>query len=162
MSQENVEVVRRFHAPGEGKDLVPRVREVREQLGHDPEPSAVLAFWAQDPGWRHLHPDIEWDPGTGVLGTAHGVFDLTRWWDEWVEVWESYVFRVAEYRDLGDWVLALTDAQGRARQGIPVEMRVFELYRIRDGKIAVYRSFGSEQKALEAAGLSEQDAHADS
>jgi ketosteroid isomerase-like protein len=34
-------------------------------------------------------------------------------------------------------------------------MRVFELYRVRDGKVAVFRAYLSEHAALEAAGLSE-------
>jgi len=42
----------------------------------------------------------------------------------------------------------------RARRGgIPVELRVFEMYRLRDGKIGAYRSFLSEREALEAVGL---------
>jgi hypothetical protein len=32
---------------------------------------------------------------------------------------------------------------------------VFEIYKVRDRKIAVYRSFFSEQEALDSAGLSE-------
>jgi ketosteroid isomerase-like protein len=72
------------------------------------------------------------------------------------------VFRVSEYRDLGEWVLTVIDVRARGRGGIPVEMRVFELYRVRDGKVAVFRAYLSEHAALEAAGRSEQDAHADS
>jgi hypothetical protein len=34
-------------------------------------------------------------------------------------------------------------------------MRVFQILQVRDGKVAVFRSFRTEQKALEAAGLSE-------
>jgi ketosteroid isomerase-like protein len=55
-----------------------------------------------------------------------------------------------EYRDLGEWVLAPVDVSAQGRGGIPVEVRVFEMYRVRDGKIAAYRSFLSEQDALEA------------
>jgi ketosteroid isomerase-like protein len=84
------------------------------------------------------------------------------WWADWAETWDSYVYRISEYRDLGDWVLTLTDVRARGRGGIPVEMRTFELWQPRDGKIARYRAFLTEQEALEAVGLSEQDAHADS
>jgi ketosteroid isomerase-like protein len=84
------------------------------------------------------------------------------WWAEWAGVWESYVYRNSAYRDLGDWVLTPTDVRARGRGGIPVEMRVLQLWQVRDGKVAALRVFLSEREALEALGLSEQDAHADS
>ena len=40
-----------------------------------------------------------------------------------------------------------------ARAARPHEVRVFEMYRLRNGKIAAYRSFLSEQEAVEAVGL---------
>jgi LmbE family N-acetylglucosaminyl deacetylase len=61
MSRENVEVVRSLQAPWEGKEVIDAIRRVLERIGPDPRPEAVLAAWAQDPGWRHVHPDIEWD-----------------------------------------------------------------------------------------------------
>ena len=162
MSQEDVEIVQRLQAPYGGTDLVPRIRELVERFGSNPELEALVALWSEDPGWRYMHPEIDWDPGPGLLGRARGLAELSRWWAEWVEAWESYVFRVSELRDLGEWVLAVIDVQARGRGGIPVEMRVFELYRVRDGKVAVFRAYLSEHAALQAAGLSEQDAHADS
>jgi ketosteroid isomerase-like protein len=159
MPGDNVEVVRQFYASLEGENLVPRMREAVDRLGPDPQTEAVVAFWAEDPAWQHVHPDVEWDfSGTGGTPAARGVKEVGALWAEWLEVWESYLFRPTEYRDLGDWVLVETEARAqgaRGRGGIPVEMRVFELYRVRDGKIVVYRSFFSEQEALEAAGLTE-------
>jgi ketosteroid isomerase-like protein len=105
---------------------------------------------------QHLHSDIEWHTSaTGAIGTvARGAEEVGDWWADWVRAWESYVFRsTGEYRDLGAWVLAPVDVSARGRAGIPVEVRVFELFRLRDGKIAAYRAFLSEQEALEAAGL---------
>ena len=61
--------------------------------------------------------------------------------------------RLGEYRDFGEWVFAPVDVTARGRGGIAVEARVFEMYRLRDGKIGAYRSFLSEQEALEAVGL---------
>jgi hypothetical protein len=56
MSQEEVEVVRRFWPPGESEDLVPWMRELVERLGPDFEQEAALAYWAQDPRFQHMHP----------------------------------------------------------------------------------------------------------
>jgi hypothetical protein len=62
---------------------------------------------------------------------------------------------MVEYRDLGDWVLAPTEIRARGAGGIPVEMRVFQLFGVRDGKVSALRAFLSEREALEAAGLSQ-------
>ena len=61
MSEENVEVVRRFYAPIQGENLVPRMQEAVERVGPDPQTEAVVDFWAEDPAWQHVHPDVEWD-----------------------------------------------------------------------------------------------------
>jgi LmbE family N-acetylglucosaminyl deacetylase len=153
MSEENVEVVRRFLAPYEGEDLVGPMRRFVEQFGPDFRPDAVLAFWAEDPSWQHVHPDIEWDSRAAGLLAARGPTELSQWVLEWLEAWDSYVNRVVEYRDLGDWVLVLMDIWAPGREGIAVETRNFSLYQVRDGKVAVYRTLGSEGEALEAAGL---------
>jgi hypothetical protein len=156
MSRENVEIVRRARTPAEGKKLVARMRDTVERLDPDPQPETVHALWAEDPFLRHLHPDIEWDTSaTGAIGTvARGLEEVAHWWQGWVRAWESYAFRsTGEYRDLGEWVLAPVDVTAQGRGGIPVEVRVVETYRLRDGKIGAYRSFRSAQEALEAVGL---------
>ena len=157
MSQENVEIVRGFNQPREGDDLVPAIRESVEQLGPDPTVEAVLALWDEDPGWRYAHPDIEWDiSGTGAVGAAiHGPLEVAAWWADWVDVWDSYIYRMLAYRDLGDWVLTPTQIRASGRDGITVEMEIFQIWRVRDGKIAVLRAFLTEPEAVEAAGLSE-------
>ena len=162
MSQQNVEIVRRSMEPYDGVNVMPAIRESLERFGPDPQPDVVLAQWANDPAFRHMHPEIEWDvTATGAFGTvARGPRELALWWADWVEAWESYVYRVREHRDLGDWVLTAADIRARGPGGIPLEMRTYELRQVRDGKVARYRVFLSEAEALEAAGLSEQDAQA--
>jgi hypothetical protein len=157
MSEENVEIVRRFNEPYDGEDIIPVIRAGLQRLGPDPRPEEVLALWADDPGWRHAHPELELDlMATGPLGVkARGAAEVGRWWTEWSEAWESYVYRMVEYRDLGDWVLAPTEVRAQGAGGIPVEMRVFQLFGVRDGKVCALRAFLSERDALAAAGLRE-------
>jgi hypothetical protein len=156
MSEANVEVVRRFIPPGVSEDLVPWVRELVKRLGPDFRREAVLAYWAQNPLLQHIHPDIEWDmPLGGLSAVARGPREWALWMVDWLEIWESYVHRAVEYRDLGDWVLVPMDVRARGLMGVPVEMRAFQIYQVRDGKVAVLRVFRTERKALEAAGLSE-------
>src|SRR5436309_3105238 len=157
MSQENVAVVRQYNAPYEGDDLVPVIAEVLRRIGPDPQRDAVLAAWAEDPALQHLHPEIEWDVSAlGAVGSVpRGAREWALWWVDWVEVWETYVYRMGEYRDVGDWVLTPTVIRARGRGGIPVGGRIFQVWRVRDGKIAALRAFLTEQEALEAAGLRE-------
>ena len=56
MSQENVDVVRRLNEPYDGEDIVPPIRAAVERFGPNPRPEVVLAWWAQDRAWKHMHP----------------------------------------------------------------------------------------------------------
>ena len=66
---------------------------------------------------------------------------------------ESYVYEMREYRDLGDWVLTVNDLRLRGREGLPLEARAAQLWKVRDGRIAIVRVFLSEAQALKAASL---------
>src|SRR2546421_5457702 len=156
MSQETLEVVRSANEPHNGEDMVPIIREFVEGITDWSDTDAVVAAAASDPMVRPMHPDVEWDASAiGVLGVAHGLYGLALFWREWVEAWESYVYEMREYRDLGDWVLTVGDARARGRGGIPVETRAFQLWRVQDGKIVTVRLFASEAQALKAVGLEE-------
>jgi hypothetical protein len=155
MSQQDVDVVRRFHEPWEGTDVMPRIREAVGVFGPDPDPAVVEAWWAEDPGWRHVQGDIEWDtravPGVGTK--IKGAKEVAAWWGDWTNAWESYVYRNREYRDLGGWVLCETRIEARGPSNVAVEMTVFQLWKVRDDKIAACRVFMSEADALESARL---------
>ena len=157
MSKENVEIVRQFNDPHEGKDVMPSIRDAVSQFGPDPDPATVLAWWADDPGWRYAHAEVEWDT-TSIqgLGTrVKGPTEVSLWWIDWTEVWERYVYKTSEYRDLGELVLTKAAVEARASGDIPVEMTVFQLWQVRDGKVAACRVFMSEAEALKAAAASE-------
>ena len=156
MSQENVEVVRLANEPHNGENMVPILREFVEGVTDWSDTDAVVAAFADDPAWQHLHSDIEWDwSALEFFGVARGFFELAVVWRELVEVWESYVYEMREYRDLGDWVLTVNDVRVRGREGIPLEARAAQLWKVRDGKIVIVRVLLSEAQALKAAGLEE-------
>ena len=50
-----------------------------------------------------------------------------------VKAWQNYTYRVSTYRDLGDWVLTRTDVKASGPGGIPVEMRICQIWQVRDG-----------------------------
>jgi hypothetical protein len=156
VSQENVEVVRLANEPHNGEDMVPIIRGVVEGIADWSDTDAVVAAVASDPNVRPMHPEVEWDASAlEFFGVAHGLYEFAVFWRELVEVWESYVYEMREYRDLGDWVLTVNDARVRGREGILVEARGFQIWKVRDGKIVIVRLCRSEAEALKAVGLTE-------
>ena len=154
MSQENVEVVRRATQSRDGEDLVPWIREFVASVDWA-DRDAVAAAVAKETQGRYLHPDVEWTVAEPMDDVFRGLYGVARYWADWAADWESYVYRVKDYRDLGDWVLTLADVKAVGRGGIRVEMRSFQIWQVRDGKVTVQRTFLSEAEALEAAGLRE-------
>ena len=149
-----MEVVRLANEPHNGENMVPILRDFVEGVTDWSDTDAVVAAFADDPAWQHLHSDIEWDwSALEFFGVARGFFELAVVWRELVEVWESYVYEMREYRDLGDWVLTVNDLRLRGREGLPLEARAAQLWKVRDGRIAIVRVFLSEAQALKAASL---------
>jgi hypothetical protein len=153
MSQENVEVVRRFNEPYEGQDVMPVIREALGRVGPDFQADAVLAWFAEDPSWKHAHPDIEWD--MRAMGffpePLRGPVEIARWWADWIEGWETYIYEVVEYRDLGDWVLTQIAYRVRSRSGVLVKDHGYNLWQVKDTRVRVNRGFATEEDALRAA-----------
>jgi ketosteroid isomerase-like protein len=76
--------------------------------------------------------------------------------------WERFRIETEEFRDLGDTVLVLGRVLADARDGMTLETGAGWVCGMEQGKIAHFQSFLTSAEALEAAGLSEEDAHADS
>jgi ketosteroid isomerase-like protein len=71
--------------------------------------------------------------------------------------------RYDDIRDLGDSVLALGELTGKGRiTGLNISAEIAQLATFRDGRILSFRDFARHAEALEAVGLSERDAPADS
>jgi ketosteroid isomerase-like protein len=68
-----------------------------------------------------------------------------------------------EFIDAGDQVVLISRQLGRGKMsGIDVEQQLAQVWTLRDKKIVRMTAYPSKADALEAVGLSEQDAHADS
>jgi ketosteroid isomerase-like protein len=128
MSQENVEVVRNFtEAYLRGDHL-----------------GAV----------SYLAPDVVYEVGQEL--PARRPDDLVAMWKRWEAEWERIELIPEEYIDAGEQVVAVVRYSGRGRgSGIELEDRLFEVYTLRDGKVARKRDFKTRAEALEAAGLRE-------
>ncbi|MEK6272460.1 MAG: nuclear transport factor 2 family protein [Actinomycetota bacterium] len=139
MSQENVEVVRRFF-------------EAFNQGGVE----AVISggFWS---------PEVVWDPspsGVPGIGIYRGYDEIRAFFEEdWFrtfpfEEWEIVVEELIDHGE--DQVIAMSHQRGRgASSGVAAELEQAHICTLRDGEIVRAESYLDRAKALEAAGLRE-------
>jgi ketosteroid isomerase-like protein len=151
MSQENVEKVRAFAE----EDVVARA-------SGDFDPEAAIARQAElwDP---QIELDASGFPVLDLTGVCRGADAARNWWREWYAAWDTLRFEY-ELVDAGDRVVALLDLRLRGRStGIEFPpAKGAWVFTFRDGLIVHMKLYISQAEALEAVGLSEQDAHADS
>ena len=137
MSQENVDLV----------------RAVYDALNRGDWDAALVA-----PGFE-LDFSRAIGPGRGVY---EGRDQLRRFLAELGEGWESVRFEPHEFIEAGDLVVVPMTQHVKGRDGIEVSASPTMVWTIRDGAIERAVMYQEREDALEAAGLSAQDAHADS
>ena len=138
MSQENVEIVRGFVDAINRRDW-PAARKSQT-------------------------PDYEYDQSRSD-GPQRGVYkreQMQRFLDDIAGAWESVRYEVHDYVAAGEQVVVPFTSHVRGRDGIELQARAAWVFTIRGGAVALQCYYPSRQDALEAVGLSEQDAHADS
>ena len=139
MSQENVELVRR------AIDSINRGRLALEDTTDDFE--------------------MDWSNSVGPLkGVYRGVEQVNAVFQSFREVWDRLRWDVQEVIELdGARVLIVNRVRMRGRTSrVEVQATGVQVWTIRYGKLAGVKLFQSKADALEAVGLSEQDAHTDS
>ena len=131
MSQENVEVVR-----------------------------AALAAWNRrdwDEALKDAAPDVEVD-GSSMTGEWRGVHrgpdEVKRWWEKFMEPWESVRIEIDEIIDAGEHVVTRQTGRFVGRDGIQVETHTAWCWTFRDGTLTRVVASNELDEALEAAGLS--------
>jgi ketosteroid isomerase-like protein len=108
-------------------------------------------------------PDIELDaseaPMPDIGGVYRGTDAVRQSWREWLAAWEALRFEY-ELIDAGERVLLLFDLRVRGGStGIEMPFgKAAWVYTFRDGLIVHQKFYMSQAEALEAVGLSEQDA----
>jgi ketosteroid isomerase-like protein len=140
MSQENVQVVRRFY----------------EGFNRSGRPELDI-----------LDPEVVWyqpDEIGGGRGSYHGHEGVLRAIGEMQATFDH--FQAVPERFIvvgGDRVLVLARHRGTGRgSGVRVDAPVSHVLTLRDGKVIEWRAYLDRAEALEAVGLSEQDPHPES
>ena len=111
-----------------------------------------------------MAPGFEMDFSRAV-GPWRGLFkvdQLRRVVEEFAESWESVRIEPHEFIEAGDLVVVPWTLHVKGREGIETVARATFVWTIRDRAIERASMYQERQEALEALGLSEQDAHADS
>ena len=126
MSEENVEVVRRFF-------------ETYQRGDHD----ASLDC---------LAPDVVYK--VAQEAPAHGPEAVRAIWERWGSAWEDLETTPEEFIDAGDRVFVAVRYTGRGRgSGAAFDSTTYEVCTLRDGEIVDKVEFTERSEALEAAGL---------
>ena len=104
-----------------------------------------------------VHEDIVWDmSGLAIPDVAQiyrGHDGLRAFWASWLAAWESIEFDVRSAEDLGDEVVVEVHQRNRGRgSGVPVEFDYFQIFELRDGKIATVWVADSRDEALKGRG----------
>ena len=133
MSQENVEIAKRFVDAFNRRDLNALMDTATPDIAFSPALARTIddnRFLGRE-GMRAYFADVD-------------------------SAWEEFRMIVDEYRDLGDRVLTLGRLEGRGRgSGAAVDTPQGGVADMRDGKVSCVRSYLDHGEALRAAGLTE-------
>ena len=107
--------------------------------------------------------DFVWDMsnfrGWPEQQTYEGVEGAREFLRDWLEAWDDWELQVEALHDAGDKVVVIVRQRGRSKtRGLPVDMAFGQVWTIRDGKSARMEMYADPVEALEAVGLSGQDA----
>jgi ketosteroid isomerase-like protein len=103
-----------------------------------------------------LDADAEITPLGAIRPSYRGHDGARRWWEDLFGVAPDFSLDIDEVRDLGDVLFVALRVHGHGRSsGVPVEQSLWQVVKLRHGKLVWWRSYGSEREALEAVGLSE-------
>ena len=141
MSQENVEIVRRM--------------------------CEAFARGDWDEAFEPLDPHVEWDasthypwPDSEKFKGLNGVRDF---FCRFLGTWETYEAEFEEFIDADDSVVVILTERGTGKgSGVEVRRTFAHVWTLRDGKVVSFTAYLDRESALDAVGLSDQDAHADS
>ena len=139
MSQENVEIVKAAIDAFNRRDLVAGTR--------DNDPNVV----------------VDWSRSRGVeAGIYSGRAAVRDFWNTFIQMFDWVAVYPDEFIQRGEHVVVPNRTAFWGRDGVEVEAHSALVVTLRNGRILEWRLYQERAEALEAVGLSEQGAHADS
>jgi ketosteroid isomerase-like protein len=107
--------------------------------------------------------DVDWHSAFAMGGRYRGHAGMRKYIKDMNDAWEVVRLDVDHELGVGDIVLFVGRIHYRGKgSGVEAESRSGYVLTFREGLVVRFRPFRDPEKALEAVGLSEQDAHADS
>ena len=112
-----------------------------------------VLFLAFDPEIEYLPAGDQLPPGMDAVTHGHDGYEKV--WRQMIDSFEDFRAEPQELFDLGDTFLATVRYTGHGSgSGVPVDVPLFQLMRLRRGLIYWQKDFSDRSEALEAAGLS--------
>jgi len=128
--------------------------------------AAVEAFnrGSLETAFKSAAPNFEWDNSRSMNADTRGILtvdEARQVFKDALGLWESAWIEINELIPTGDQVVVPHTIHVRGRDGIEAQARSTWVFTIRNGKMELVRLYQDRDEALEAVGLSEQDAHAE-
>jgi ketosteroid isomerase-like protein len=139
VSRENVEVVRRLSGLGLEGSLL---------RGAD---------LSEHPFFSLYHPEciIEEIAEFPDAATYSGRAGVARYFQQLGEAFDDLTYTPQEIIDGKRGVLAVTDVSGRSKAGVDLQLRIFQVFRLKEGAIIYSSGYFDRHQALKAVGLEE-------
>jgi ketosteroid isomerase-like protein len=110
----------------------------------------------------HADINVDWsDSRAPYSGTYRGHEGVMQFWTGLWDAWDEFSPEIEEVIECGrDRLVTVTMIRARGKtSGIEVAARGAVLWTVRDGRISQVKLFQGKDEALEAVGVSEQNAH---
>ena len=105
---------------------------------------------------EYMDPDVEFRSLVlEVEGAYRGHEGIRAWWNDILEVFPEWQPQVEDAREIGDRVVLRVRAEGIGTgSGIGLDRVIWQVAEVRDGRLAAWRFFRTEDEALAAAARS--------
>jgi ketosteroid isomerase-like protein len=113
-----------------------------------------VLFLALDPGIEYFPAGDVLPPGMDPVSHGHDGYEGV--WRQFIDSFEDFRVEPQEVVDMGKTLIACNRYVGHGSgSGVPIDIPLFQLFRVRNGLVFWQKDFSDRAEALEAAGLSE-------
>jgi hypothetical protein len=132
-------------------DVLQEIKATLARLGPDPGATPQIVSAAEEIGWPTYDADVVWDmSATGFGGVHRGPRELALWWATMASRLESYEYSVTTCEEVGDSVFTAADVSAVTCDEHEVSRAIYQVWQLREGKVAQMRAFLSEEEARAA------------